>query len=210
MPSGPGFVRPGPPTIRGPGRWRSGRRTSSLRPVSPRTWRQQWRTAAGWWGPPGGHGSVRRRWIPKRSRPRLRAGPDAWRWCSATNGPASGERTLARCHALTRIPTDAGQPSLNVAQAVCVYAYALSRGSGRAERGTPRPGTDADLRRLEGVLDELLRRVCFVRPGRRGVGPLVASWRRSGLTRTEIRLWESAFRTLARSLHKPKDDGHLS
>ena len=160
-------------------------------------------------GPPGGHGSVRRRWIPKRSRPRLRAGPDGWRWCSATNVAASGERT-SRCHALTRIPTDAGQPSLNVAQAVCVYAYALSRGSGRAERGAPRPGTDADLRRLEGVLDELLRRVCFVRPGRPGVGPLVASWRRSGLTRTEIRLWESAFRTLARSLNKPKNDGHLS
>jgi tRNA/rRNA methyltransferase len=107
---------------------------------------------------------------------------------------------LARCHALTRIPSDARQPSLNLAQAVCLYAYALSRGPERRVRGAPRPGTDADLRRLEGVLDEVLRTVGFVRSGRPGVGPLVAPWKRIGLTRTEIQLWESAIRTLARSL----------
>lgn len=32
---------------------------------------------------------------------------------------------FARCHALTRIPSDTRQPSLNLSQAVCVYAYAL-------------------------------------------------------------------------------------
>ena len=107
---------------------------------------------------------------------------------------------LARCHALTRIPSDARQPSLNLAQAVCLYAYALSRGPERRLRGAPRPGTDADLRRLEGVLDDVLRIAGFVRSGRAGVAPLVAPWKRSSLTRTEIRLWESAIRTLARSL----------
>jgi tRNA/rRNA methyltransferase len=107
---------------------------------------------------------------------------------------------LARCHALTRIPSDARQPSLNLAQAVCLYAYALSRGPERRLRGAPRPGTDADLRRLEGVLDDVLRIAGFVRSGRSGVAPLVAPWKRSGLTRTEIRLWESAIRTLTRSL----------
>ena len=116
---------------------------------------------------------------------------------------------LARCHALTRIPSDARQPSLNLAQAVCLYAYALSREQERPVRGTPRPGTDADLRRLSAVLEEVLRTVRFVRPGRAGVAPLVDPWRRSGLTRAEIRLWESAIRTLARSLKTIRDSEHL-
>jgi tRNA/rRNA methyltransferase len=109
---------------------------------------------------------------------------------------------LARCHSLTRIPTDARQPSLNLSQAVCVYAYALSRGPERHGARAPPPGTDADLRRLATALEDVLRTVRFVRPGRAGVGPLVAPWRRSGLTRAEVRLWEGAFRTVARSLIK--------
>ena len=121
-----------------------------------------------------------------------------------------GREDLARCHALTRIPSDARQPSLNLAQAICVYAYALARGPRRRVRDASRPGTDADLRRLEALLEQLLRGVRFVRPGRPGVAPLVVPWRRSGLTRTEIRLWESAIRTVARSLGKPSDDAHLS
>ena len=47
-------------------------------------------------------------------------------------------------------------------------------------------GTEADLRRLEAVLEDVLRTTRFVRPGRARVAPLVAPWRRSGLTRTEI------------------------
>ncbi len=109
---------------------------------------------------------------------------------------------LARCHALTRIPTDARQPSLNLAQAVCLYAFALFRAPARPRTSAPRPGTDAELRRLESVLDGLLRTSGFVRPGRAGVGPLVAPWRRSGMTRKELKLWEGAVRTLARSLKK--------
>ncbi|HEY1417084.1 MAG TPA: RNA methyltransferase [Myxococcaceae bacterium] len=113
-----------------------------------------------------------------------------------------GRDELARCHALTRIPADAAQPSLNLAQAICVYAYALARSPEPTIREISRPGTDADLRRLAQVLEDVLRASRFVRPGRAGVAPLVAPWRRSGLTRTELRLWESAIRTLARSLKK--------
>lgn len=113
-----------------------------------------------------------------------------------------GRHELARCHALTRIATDARQPSLNLAQAVCVYAYALSHGSERRPPRAPLPGNDEELRRLEALLDELLRTVRFVRPGRAGVGPLVAPWRRSGLTRAEVGLWEGVIRMLARSLNK--------
>ena len=120
-----------------------------------------------------------------------------------------GRDALSRCHALTRIPSDARQPSLNLAQAICVYAYALAGGAERPPRPDARPGTDADLRRVEAVLEDLLRTVHFVRPGRAGVGPLVAPWRRSGLTRAEIRVWESAIRTLARSLSKPSESRGL-
>lgn len=121
-----------------------------------------------------------------------------------------GRDALSRCHALTRIPSHPRQPSLNLAQAICVYAYALAVGPERASRPGARPGTDAELRRLETVLEDLLRAAGFVRPGRAGVGPLVAPWRRSGLTRAEIRVWESAIRTLARSLSKPSESGVLS
>jgi TrmH family RNA methyltransferase len=121
-----------------------------------------------------------------------------------------GRDELSRCHALTRIPSDARQPSLNLAQAVCVYAYALARGSAPHARRGARPGTDAELRRLATVLEDLLRAARFVRPGRAGVGPLVAPWRRSGLTRTEMRVWESAIRTLARSLSKASESSGLS
>lgn len=110
-----------------------------------------------------------------------------------------GRADLSRCHALSRIPSDPRQPSLNVAQAVCVYAFALFRQPARKVSG-PTPSTDAELRRLEAVLEDLLRAARVVRPGRAGVGPLVGPWRRAGLTRTEARLWEGAIRTLARSL----------
>ena len=120
-----------------------------------------------------------------------------------------GRDELSRCHALTRIPSDARQPSLNLAQAVCIYAYALARGPERTSLRAPRPGTESDLRGLEVVLEDLLRAVRFVRPGRAGVGPLVAPWRRSGLTRVEIRVWESAIRTLARSVSKPSPSNGL-
>jgi TrmH family RNA methyltransferase len=116
---------------------------------------------------------------------------------------------LARCHALTRIPSDPRQPSLNLAQAICVYAYALSRAPEQQRRDGRRPGTDAELRRLEGVLEEVLRTARFIRPGRPGVAPLVGPWKRSGLTRAEIRLWESAIRMLARSLSNPSPDKDL-
>jgi TrmH family RNA methyltransferase len=121
-----------------------------------------------------------------------------------------GRDELARCHALTRIPADTGQPSLNLAQAICVYAYALSRGPERRIHEISRPGTDADLRRLAQVLDDVLRASGFVRRGRAGVAPLLAPWQRSGLTRTELRLWESAIRTLGRSLKKPRDSSRLT
>jgi tRNA C32,U32 (ribose-2'-O)-methylase TrmJ len=115
-----------------------------------------------------------------------------------------GREALARCHALTTIPSDARQPSLNLAQAICIYARALFRGPEPRGRRGPSPGTEADLRPLAAVLDGVLRTVRFVRPGRPGVAPLVAPWRRAGLTQGEVRLWEGAIRTLARSLDRTK------
>lgn len=61
-----------------------------------------------------------------------------------------GRAELARCHALTRIPTDARQPSLNVSQALCAYAFALSLDPRRAPgpgRGRPTMPSFAGSRR---------------------------------------------------------------
>ena len=80
-----------------------------------------------------------------------------------------GRDELACCHALTRIPPTHGSPRSTSPRPSAFYAYAISREPERWVRSAPRPGTDADLRRLEGVLEDVLRTARFVRPGRAGV-----------------------------------------
>jgi len=56
---------------------------------------------------------------------------------------------LAACHAPTRIRADARQPSLNLSQAICLYAFSLSRRPEARVGPPPRPTSDAELRQLE-------------------------------------------------------------
>jgi TrmH family RNA methyltransferase len=69
---------------------------------------------------------------------------------------------LSHCQALVRIPTEAGQPSMNLGQAVAVTLYELIRaerageGERAAEHEAPRPATAADRERLVHVLRESL------------------------------------------------------
>jgi tRNA/rRNA methyltransferase len=109
---------------------------------------------------------------------------------------------VLRCHDLSVIPTEAEQPSLNLAQAVLVYAYELRRALPRAARGAARgAGTgasDAELSRVEDALRSALRDGGFLRgPERHGVRDLMDALRRARLGRREARLWETALRTLA-------------
>ena len=133
QPTGPGFARRGARTTRGPGLavgaedvLGAARLAATMEEAVARLQLGggDVRTA-----PPSsvtaGLGDVRR-------RGRTESRPGAW--CSGTSAPGSGGTSSSRCHALTRVPSDARQPSLNLAQA------ALHRRL-RSRRGPPRsPG----------------------------------------------------------------------
>ncbi len=148
-----------------------------------------------------------------RGRPPL--DPDAL--AAVVHGERSGGRTalvfggerdglrageLARCDALSRIPSSGPQPSLNLAQAVAVYACALRAPEVRGGAG---PGTgpagadDAALRGVEEALRAALAAGGFLRgPERHAVRDLVRPLRRARLSRREARLWTAALRRIAR------------
>jgi tRNA/rRNA methyltransferase len=121
-----------------------------------------------------------------------------------------GRAELARCHDLSAIPSDAGQPSLNLAQAVLVYAWELRRALGApAPRAAPASSsavrvavegaTGADLGRVEEALRAALRAGGFLAgPERHAVADLLATLRRARLSRREAALWLAALRTLGR------------
>lgn len=116
---------------------------------------------------------------------------------------------IARCDALSRIPSRPPQPSLNLAQAVAVYAFALRAGassspvpaarSEAASRATPAAAPDAELLQVEEALRAALSARGFLRgPERHAVRDLSRTLRRSRLTRREARLWIAALRRVAR------------
>jgi TrmH family RNA methyltransferase len=111
---------------------------------------------------------------------------------------------LLRCDDLSAIPTEPAQPSVNLAQAVLLYAYELRRaaGAGAAPRtGTRAAATDAELVLAEGALREVLRAGGFLAgPERHAVRDLAATLRRGRLSRREARLWVAALRAVARRL----------
>jgi TrmH family RNA methyltransferase len=109
---------------------------------------------------------------------------------------------LLRCHDLSTIPGAEAQPSLNLAQAVAVYAWELREASlAAAPRREGRRGgaTDEELSRIEEALRAALRKAGFLAgPERHAVRDLQATLRRARLSGREARLWLAALRTLAR------------
>jgi tRNA/rRNA methyltransferase len=113
---------------------------------------------------------------------------------------------IHRCHDLSAIPTDDAQPSVNLAQAVLVYAYELRRaflersgGLPAAARGAAAGADDAQLAAVESALRGALRTARFLAgPERHAVRDLVAALRRARLSRREAALWIAALRTLGR------------
>lgn len=110
-----------------------------------------------------------------------------------------------RCHDLSSIPAGAEQPSLNLAQAVLLYAWELRRAAlglrDAAPRGAPRAeaAVDSELTSLESLLGTALRESGFITgPERHAVRDLAGALRRARLTRREVRLWTAALRTLGR------------
>ncbi len=111
---------------------------------------------------------------------------------------------LQRCHDLSAIPSDDGQPSLNLAQAALLYGYELKLAFQDAARTTetsgalaPRAATDAEFTEVAAALTAALLTGGFlVSPERHAVRDLVAPLQRSRLTRAEARLWTAAMRTI--------------
>jgi TrmH family RNA methyltransferase len=95
---------------------------------------------------------------------------------------------LEQCHDLSAIPASDEQPSLNLAQAVLVYAYELW-GAPQAQGPLPSGATDAQLRLVGESLNEVLG------------GPhdeLMQTLVRARLTRREAEHWQSALRARAK------------
>ena len=126
-------------------------------------------------------------------------GPTALVFGGERDGLRASE--LARCDALSRIPSRGPQPSLNLAQAVAIYAFALRGAPDAAPRGAAAGPAAADDEELVGVEESLRAALAaggFLRgPERHAVGDLTRTLRRSRLTRKEARLWVAALRCVA-------------
>lgn len=114
---------------------------------------------------------------------------------------------VERCHDLSAVPTAPEQPSINLAQAVLLYAYevrvALLEASAPPAGPLPVAATDAELAQVEATLDTLLSAGGFLvdeQPGRTALRDLFAPLRRSRLTRKEARLWLAALHTVRKRL----------
>ncbi|MEO6595851.1 MAG: TrmH family RNA methyltransferase [Planctomycetota bacterium] len=103
---------------------------------------------------------------------------------------------LLRCHAVSRIPTAPEQSSLNLAQAVCIYAAELFLAHGQATPTTPGapPTALADtgmMQRLEQALRHLLETSAWTdatRP-KNAIADLMQPLYRAQLTDAEVRAW---------------------
>ena len=109
---------------------------------------------------------------------------------------------VARCHALSRVPVDDAQPSINLAQSVGIYAYELRQTLLPVREATPRPSaSDAELQQLESKLAAALAAAHFLDPEnpRHAVRDLTRAFQRAQLSPKELRLWLAALGKLAKS-----------
>lgn len=109
---------------------------------------------------------------------------------------------VQQCHALSFIPSSDEQPSLNLSQAVIVYAYELAMAQrGSATAPGPALADDATLRQVRQSLELGLASAGFLRgdtDDRHAVDDLMASLVRARLTKKEAALWTAAWRVVAK------------
>lgn len=111
---------------------------------------------------------------------------------------------ILQCHALSFIPSSDEQPSLNLAQAVVIYAYELAmERRGAVHTPTPVAADDAALRELKSSLSSGLQSVGFLRPrqGEDAVDQLLGTLLRARLSRKEAKLWNSVWRVVAKRVN---------
>jgi len=111
---------------------------------------------------------------------------------------------LAQCHALSVIAAEEEQPSLNLSQAVLLYAYELSqaRHASTPPAPTAQLADDAMLRNIRQAAEEALTGAGFLRDGRGGFDALLGSLLRAHPTRKEAGLWMAALKAIAKALER--------
>lgn len=114
---------------------------------------------------------------------------------------------LLRCHAAATIPTASAQPSLNLAQAVVVFAAELfvqlaAARTSEAASAPPRASAEM-LRRLEQALASLLGESAWTDAtrGKHAIAELVQPFWRAQLTDDEVRSWLVA---LGKAAQRPR------
>ncbi len=137
---------------------------------------------------------------------RAAQGPVALVFGDERSGLTNAE--VERCHDLSAVPTAPEQPSINLAQALLLYAYEIRMATLAASPPPAAPlpiaATDTELAQVEAALEDALVTGGFLvdeqSRGRTGLRDLFAPLRRSRLTRKEARLWLAALHTLAKRL----------
>lgn len=138
--------------------------------------------------------------VAREASERAASGPTAIVFGDERSGMTNQE--LTRCHDLSSIPTEAAQPSMNLAQAAVVYCYELSRaGRPAPQAAEPALALDTELTAaLEALRAALSAGGFLVDEGRSALAELGGTLRRAALTRREARLWTTALRSLRRRL----------
>jgi TrmH family RNA methyltransferase len=126
------------------------------------------------------------------------------RWALVFGDERNGltQDDVRQCHALSFIPSTDEQPSLNLAQAVCVYAYELAMAGRSTAAAPPRAfADDATLRTVRGTLEQALRVSGFLQHDERhAVDDLTATLVRTRLSKKEAGLWIAALKSIAKRL----------
>ena len=142
----------------------------------------------------------RRRHTPRELVAEASARSDE-QWAIVFGDERSGlsNEDLAECHALSFIPSSDEQPSLNLAQAVVVYAYECAAAEKRTAAPTAALANDAEQRALKASLELALQKVKFLaHADRHAVDDLMHSILRGRLTRKEAALWTAVMRVTAK------------
>ncbi len=113
---------------------------------------------------------------------------------------------LLRCHAVSMIPTAPEQSSLNISQAVCLYAAELFTASQANPTASPSASTDTQLagtdmlQRVEAALSTLLESSVWSTKSRpkNAIARLVQPLYRAQLTEDEVRAWLVALKAIHR------------
>lgn len=110
------------------------------------------------------------------------------------------------CHDLCGVPTDAAQPSINLAQAVLLFCYELKmaeleRAPATSHAPRARPAQAEDLWSIQGALEEGLTAAGFLNhPERHAVRDLMGTLTRARLSKREAQLWNAAVRALRKAI----------